>query len=96
MTDLRIDPLFPVAHGVEPRRAPDAGESFGDVMNKAIDRVECLEKTADSAIMDMLNGKAGVHEAMVAIQKADVSVRMFLAVRNKAIEAYREIMRMQF
>ena len=50
----------------------------------------------DQSIGDLLQGKADIHETMIALQKSDISMRTFLAVRNKVIEAYREIMRMQF
>ena len=44
----------------------------------------------------LLEGKADVHEAMMAMQKVDLSMRLLLTVRNKVIEAYKEIMHMQF
>jgi flagellar hook-basal body complex protein FliE len=38
----------------------------------------------------------GIHEGMLAISKADISLRLLLQVRNKVLEAYREISRMGF
>jgi len=69
---------------------------FGDIMKEAIAKVDGLEKQADSTVVDMLNGNATVHETMINLQKADTSMRLLLAVRNKAVDAYREITRMQF
>jgi flagellar hook-basal body complex protein FliE len=43
-----------------------------------------------------VTGKAGIHETMIALQKADISLRLLLQIRNKAMDAYREVMRMQF
>jgi len=69
---------------------------FGKIIKEAINRVDTLDREADRSVIDFLQGKADIPEAMIALQKADISMRILLAVRNKAIEAYREIMRMQF
>ena len=70
--------------------------TFGEVIEKAIDKVNTLEHEANRSIVDLLHGKADIHETMIALQKSDISMRLLLTVRGKVIEAYREIMRMQF
>lgn len=96
MNGIGIDPVsrqtFSAKENVTSKKKAD----FGNVINDAIKKVGTLENEADTSIVDMLQGKADIHETMVALQKSDISMRMFLAVRNKAIEAYREVMRMQF
>ena len=96
MNDIRIDPLsanrFRPAEGVEPK----GDRGFGNVIKQAVDKVGRLENEADGSIVNMLQGKADIHQTMVSLQKSDLSMRLLLAVRNKAIEAYREVMRMQF
>lgn len=77
-----------------PAQEKQAG--FADVMKETIAKVDGLEKQADASVVDMLNGNTSVHETMISLQKADVSMRLLLTVRNKAIGAYREISRMQF
>jgi len=69
---------------------------FGDIIKSAIQKVDASERDANKTIVNLLEGNADVHESMVAIQKADISMRLLLTVRNKVLEAYREIMRMQF
>ena len=71
-------------------------QGFGDLVKSELKRVGRLENEADQSIVGLLQGKADIHETMIAMQKTDISMRMFLTIRNKAIEAYREIMRMQF
>lgn len=71
-------------------------QDFGDIIRGAVDNINKLEAQADQSIGDLLQGKADIHATMIALQKSDISMRTFLAVRNKVIEAYREIMRMQF
>ena len=96
MNDFRIDPTslktIPAGQTVKPK----GGTGFGEVINQAVKKVGKLENEADGSIVNMLQGQADIHQTMVALQKSDLSMRLFLAVRNKAIEAYREVMRMQF
>jgi flagellar hook-basal body complex protein FliE len=96
MNDFRINPISPqnLQRTESVKSKGDAG--FGEVINQAVNKVGKLENEADKSIVNMLQGKADIHQTMVALQKSDLSMRLFLAVRNKAIEAYREVMRMQF
>ncbi len=96
MDEIKIDSLSPGPFKRDESNKVKGAQGFGEVINTAIKKVGKLEKDADRSIVDLLQGKADVHGTMVALQKADISMRMLLAVRNKVIEAYREIMRMQF
>lgn len=69
---------------------------FSDTLFKAVAEVNSLHQNADKAIRDVQAGHAdSLHEAIIALEKADVSFRTMLTVRNKLIEAYQDIMRMQ-
>lgn len=72
------------------------GSGFKEIVEGAIQQVDRQEADADQSILDLLKGESDIHETMIAMQKADISMRLLLAVRNKAVEAYREIMHMQF
>ncbi len=73
-----------------------SASGFSDVLFNAVKEVNNLHQTADKAIQNVQAGNTGgLHEAMIALEKADVSFRTMLTVRNKLIEAYQEIMRMQ-
>jgi flagellar hook-basal body complex protein FliE len=72
------------------------GPGFKDFVKSAIKRVNESHLEANEQIEKLARGKTGIHETMISLQKADVSMRLFLQIRNKAIEAYREIMRMPF
>lgn len=96
MTEIRIEHLSQSTLQGKENVKPKDKEGFGNIVNQAIKKVGKLENEADRSIVDLLQGKADIHETMVALQKSDISMRMFLAVRNKAIDAYREVMRMQF
>lgn len=70
--------------------------SFSDVLQSAVDRVEISSKTANQSVQDFLAGDTeDLHTVGIASQKADLEFEMFLQVRNKVVQAYQEIMRMQ-
>ena len=96
MDDLRIGdlPKVPVQGKTGLKQKPSV--DFGKIVKGEVDRLTQLESSADKSILNMLQGKAGVPETMIALQKADISMRLFLGIRNKVIEAYKEIMHMQF
>lgn len=74
---------------------PSDSKGFGDVLASGVAEVDRLQKDADNAVYGMALGKGeDIHKVMIAIEKADVSFQFMLAVRNKAINAYEEIMRM--
>lgn len=68
--------------------------SFSDTLRKAVESANELQVQADHAAKDMAAGQGSLHETMIAMEKADVSLRTITAVRGKLVEAYQEIMRM--
>jgi flagellar hook-basal body complex protein FliE len=72
------------------------GDSFSTVLESSLAEVNQLQQKADQAITALATGeKASLHETMIAMEQADVSFRLMMQVRNKIVEAYQEIMRMQ-
>lgn len=85
-----------------PLRAPDtsdiskAKKGFGDILASTIDQVNKDQVDGDLAVQKLQSGDAKhLHEVMIAVEEADVSLRMLVQMRNKALQAYDEIMRMQ-
>ncbi len=73
-----------------------AGDSFADSLKKAVNTVDALQKDADIKMQDLATGKSqNIHETMIAAEKADIALKLMVQVRNKIIDAYQEIMRMQ-
>jgi flagellar hook-basal body complex protein FliE len=69
--------------------------SFMDHLKTAIDEVNQDQLTADKKATDLANGKdTNIHETMLASSQAELSFNMMVQVRNKALSAYQEIMRM--
>jgi len=77
----------------EPAGAGAAG-SFGDSLARLVHGVEETNASANAAVDGMLEGKVDVHEAMIALQKAEHTFQFSVQVRNKLVSAYQEIMRM--
>jgi len=96
MNDISIKAVTQAYSNLHQTDKSTPSQGFDDIIRGAVDKVNQLENEADRSIGDLLQGKADIHETMIALQKSDISMRTFLAVRNKVIEAYREIMRMQF
>ena len=71
-------------------------EGFGTVIKGAINSVNELDKDSNKSVVELLNGKKDIHETMINLQKTDISMRLLLSIRNKAVEAYKEIIHMNF
>lgn len=69
---------------------------FADKIKNAVRSVNDMNVKADKSAEELMQGKTGIHEAMLDLQRADISLRILLQIRNKAMEAYKEIMHMQF
>jgi len=72
--------------------AADAG--FGDALKQLIGSVDSSAAEANVAVGNMLDGTGDVHEAVIALQKADTMLQLTVQVRNKLVQAYQDIMRM--
>lgn len=70
--------------------------TFGSILNKVFNSVNSSQIKADEAVTQNLEGKTGIQESMIALQEADINMRFLLQLRNKVLDAYREIMRMPF
>lgn len=74
-------------------RAP-AGGSFADALGTAVAQVDALQREADAEAAKVALGGGNLHETALALEKADVSMRVLTKVRNKIVDAYQEVMRM--
>ncbi len=73
----------------------DMGHKFGEVLKNSIEQVNNAQVVADKAAQQVVAGETkNLHEAMIKLEEADISMRLMVQVRNKALDAYQEIMRM--
>ncbi len=69
-------------------------KGFGEKLKQAVQEVNRLQQVADRSVEQVIKGNLGIHEGMIAIQEADISLRLLLQVKNKVMEAYRQLMAM--
>lgn len=73
-----------------------SGSSFSDMISEAIQSVDQAQKTAEAGVQDIVAGKSeNIHEAMIAMEKAQLSFQLMVEIRNRAMETYQELSRMQ-
>ncbi|NJM10158.1 MAG: flagellar hook-basal body complex protein FliE [Bdellovibrionaceae bacterium] len=71
-------------------------KSFADTLKAAVQSTNQLQKESDAKIQQLATGKTdNVADVMITAEKADISLKLMTSVRNKIIEAYQEIMKMQ-
>ena len=81
---------------VRPEKSSADAPSFGDTLDQAIGKVNELQKTADKEMQALATGeKTNISEVMIAAEKADIALKLMMSVRNKVIDAYQEVMKMQ-
>ena len=90
--------------GISPAALPQAirpagqssGGAFQDVLSNAIQKVESIGQNASTSVERFLAGEGEeLHTTVLATQQAELSFDLFLQARNKVVNAYQEIMRMQ-
>lgn len=73
-----------------------AAGAFQDVLTNAIQKVESIGQNASTSVERFLAGEGEeLHTTILATQQAELSFDLFLQARNKVVNAYQEIMRMQ-
>jgi len=96
ITPVSLTQLQNVADsGKKQVRSDKSSESFSEILDKSIGEVNELQKQADKAIEKLATGEAkDIAQAMIAMEKANLSFQLMTQVRNKIVAAYEEVMRM--
>ncbi len=80
--------------GVAPAR--ESAGSFANVLGGLVQDVNAKQNAAGAAVNGLLSGQnVSLHQAMIAMEEASVSFQLMVEVRNKLLESYQELMRMQ-
>lgn len=70
-------------------------KSFGELLSQAVQKINALESDSVSKQIAFAKGEdIELHEVAIAMEKASIALELAMAVRNKVVEAYQEIMRM--
>ena len=73
------------------KRSPE----FAERLKSAVLEVNENQHIADDSVEEVIQGRLGIHEGMMALSKASTTLKVLAQVRNKAMTAYNEVMRMQ-
>ena len=89
--------IRPLESGIAAARPAAPGTvSFADTLRQSIAEVNQLKNQADAATEDLAVGKStDIQGTILAMEKADISFRVMMEVRNKIVSAYQEVMRTQ-
>jgi flagellar hook-basal body complex protein FliE len=98
---MRIEPITPItAAPVQPTgvaSAGDQGQDFAQMLMDAIKDVNAMQSESRQLATDLMTGRQPVelHDLMIAMEKASTAMQLTMSVRNKMLEAYQEVSRIQ-
>lgn len=93
---IRNQPIQVPGNALQPGAGTAAADGgFKSVLKTALQDVNTLQLQADDAVAKLQANKGSMHEALIAMEKASLSFQTMLQVRNKIVDAYQEVMRMQ-
>lgn len=84
--------------GTQPTGGPAVKETpsqFGTYLNEAMRSLNDVQQATSAARADLAVGKADLHQVMIQSEESSIAMQLAIEVRNKAVEAYQEMMRMQ-
>jgi flagellar hook-basal body complex protein FliE len=96
ISDADVLELSSAAKGLQAQPAAESKGSFSDVLRGMVHEVNAKQQVAGESVGAMLSGgNVPLHQTMIAMEEASVSFQLMVEVRNKLLESYQEMMRMQ-
>lgn len=95
---MKIDSIgASLINNVKLQNIPDVNDKkFGNVLNEFIGEVNQTQMDAKQATVDFLSGgNVEIHDVMIAGEKAKTSLDLLVEIRNKTVDMYKELLRMQ-
>jgi flagellar hook-basal body complex protein FliE len=79
-----------------PNASPVSGDSFSSLLGKMVSDVNAQQQTAAQSVNALQSGQnVPLHQAVISMEEANVSFQLMVEVRNRLLESYQEVMRMQ-
>jgi flagellar hook-basal body complex protein FliE len=91
-----IDTVSPISlqNELAKSTSTENGSDFFSILKESLNEVNNMQIKGDQAVTDIATGQVkDLHSAAIAIDKAEISMKVMLEVRNKALSAYKEILR---
>lgn len=96
MSDIQVGKIGEISGigGAAPQnKTGKASGGFDDLLNDALGKISQVQKDTETAVKELTSG-GDVTSAMIAMERADMTFQTMVEVRNRLIDAYQEIMRM--
>jgi flagellar hook-basal body complex protein FliE len=101
--EITMPASLPEIQTAQPLKAPSetnpaqpAGESFANVLGRMVQEVGARQGVANDAVAALQSGQnVSLHQAVIAMEEANISFQLMVEVRNKLLDSYQELMRMQ-
>ena len=91
-----LDTPLPLGAPAELGQAQPGNESFSNVLGRLVDEVNTRQAAASDAVSALQSGQnVSLHQAVIAMEEANVSFQLMVEVRNRLLESYQELMRLQ-
>ena len=75
---------------------PSTSEPFANVLGRMVEEVNARQGAANDSVAALQSGQnVSLHQAVIAMEEANISFQLMVEVRNKLLESYQELMRMQ-
>ena len=92
ITGLSLPPPQAPAISAHHPQAPAGGQPFKNILLEALNQVNTMQSQANEAVQQLVTGgDVNPAEVLTTLQKADISFRMMLQIRNKLVQAYQEV-----
>jgi flagellar hook-basal body complex protein FliE len=92
----KISSLTTILNASNADKAESSSTDFSKILKESLEEVNDMQVKGDRAMADIATGEVkDLHQAAIAINKAETSMKMMLEIRNKALSAYKEIARTQ-
>src|SRR5438105_2061079 len=92
ITGLPLPPPQAAPIAAHHPQAPAGGQPFKNILLEALNQVNTMQSQANEAVQQLVTGgDVNPAEVLTTLQKADISFRMMLQIRNKLVQAYQEV-----
>ena len=82
--------------GAQKTQTADGAQGFGQTLDTALGNLSQMQANSDQAMQKLASGEnVDLHQVMIATEQTDIAFRVALSLRDKLVEAYQEVMRMQ-
>ncbi len=90
-----LQPQSEMPPSLSPSSGISSGSSFDGFLGDMVREISAKQADAGQAMQGAMAGSLPLHQAMIAVEEASVSFQLMVEVRNKLLESYQELMRMQ-